>query len=137
MPRGRPPSPAPHGFATIPSGLGKRWRWTGLVGGRAAPALAATLAVLAAGVPAEAAAAKRKQPRRPVVSVAILTLTQQDAHDSGVLRVELGTKGDATVHVRGLLREPGGQMIVPRGASAFGGQPHDEDGPEHGTGQYL
>jgi len=68
--------------------------------------------VLAAGVPAEAAAAKRKQPRRPVVSVAILTLTQQDAHDSGVLRVELGTKRDATVHVRGLLREPGGQMIV-------------------------
>jgi Protein of unknown function (DUF2587) len=32
---------------------------------------------------------------------------------------------------------PGGQMIVPRGASAFGPHTQDDEGSEHGTGQYL
>jgi hypothetical protein len=52
------------------------------------------------------------QGERPSVTVHILTLTQQEARRSGVLRVELRSKRDADVRVRGLIRNGGNGTVV-------------------------
>ncbi|MEA2397243.1 MAG: hypothetical protein QOK25_799 [Thermoleophilaceae bacterium] len=71
-------------------------------------ALAALLAALALA-PADAVARHRKKPPRATVVVNVLTLTQQEARDSGVLHVELRASRDATVRLHALLRDGKGK----------------------------
>jgi hypothetical protein len=74
--------------------------------GRATGYALAALALLAAWAPA-GAGAEPNDGQRPVLTLHVLTITQQEARRTGVLRLEVGSRQDADVKVRGFIRTGG------------------------------
>ncbi|HKP92192.1 MAG TPA: hypothetical protein VJT75_19640, partial [Thermoleophilaceae bacterium] len=68
--------------------------------------------VLLAGLVLGAADAGAKKRRRPVVTIHILTLTQQEAKRSRALRVELRSRLSANVRMHGLIRNGRQRTII-------------------------